>query len=249
MTALHVEDVYKTFGKGERAIAAVRGVSFDVREGEIFGLLGMNGAGKSTTIKMCTGLTAPDRGSISVFGHDMRTDSARAKSLLNISPQETAVAGMLTVRENLVFVAQVYGADKAESAAAADEIMQKLKLSDRANDKAGKLSGGLMRRLSIGMALITKPKLVFLDEPTLGLDVVARRELWRYIKEIKSSAAVILTTHYLEEAEALCDRIAVMAGGVIAGIGTADELKELSGESTFENAFLRLSGEAEYIDE
>ena len=243
MTALHVDNIYKTFGKGERAVKAVCGVSFDVAEGEIFGLLGMNGAGKSTTIKMCTGLTSPDSGRIEVFGCDIRSDSEKAKSMLNISPQETAVATMLTVRENLLLVSQIYGANKANSAEAADSIMQKLKLVDRANDRAGKLSGGLMRRLSIGMALITKPKLVFLDEPTLGLDVVARRELWRYIKEIKKDAAVILTTHYLEEAEALCDRIAVMSGGTVAGIGTVEELKSLSGESTFENAFLRLSGE------
>ena len=242
MTALHVDSVYKKFGRGERAVEAVRGVSFDVNDGEIFGLLGMNGAGKSTTIKMCTGLTSPDSGNIEVFGHDMRSDSETAKAMLNISPQETAVAALLTVRENLMFASQIYGANKAESAAAADSIMQELRLQERAGDRAGKLSGGLMRRLSIGMALITKPKLVFLDEPTLGLDVVARRELWRYIKEIKKSAAVILTTHYLEEAEALCDRIAVMTGGVIAGMGTAEELKTLSGESTFENAFLRLSG-------
>ncbi|MCH5158906.1 MAG: ABC transporter ATP-binding protein [Clostridiales bacterium] len=228
-------------------IKAVDDVSLAIEEGEIFGLLGMNGAGKSTTVKMCTGLLAPDGGSVTVFGGDIAL--SETKRMLNVSPQETAVAPMLSVYENLVFIAEIYGADKATSKLQAEEIAAKLKLTDRLNDRAGKLSGGLMRRLSIGMAIITKPRLVFLDEPTLGLDVVSRRELWKYIREISGSAAVVLTTHYLEEAEALCNRIAVMAGGKIAAIGTADELKKLSGEDTFENAFLRLTGEEEYIDE
>ncbi|MCM1368520.1 MAG: ABC transporter ATP-binding protein [Roseburia sp.] len=249
MEALKLEGITKTFRDGKREIRAVDGVGFSVGEGEIFGLLGMNGAGKSTTIKVCTGLVTPDSGTACVFGHDIVKEREKAKSLLNVSPQETAVAPLLSVRENLIFVARIYGADKKEAEARADEIMASLKLADRASDKASKLSGGLMRRLSIGMALITSPRLVFLDEPTLGLDVVSRRELWRHIREISKTSAVVLTTHYLEEAQALCNRIAVMTGGKIAAIGTADELIEQSGESNFENAFLRLSGEGAYIDE
>lgn len=243
MDALVAENLVKAFGRGDKRLVAVDGVSFAVREGEIFGLLGMNGAGKSTTIKMCTGLLAPDGGRVSVFGRDIQKESAAAKALLNVSPQETAVAGALTVRENLALISEVYGADKRAAHAAADEIMSRLKLSDRAGDRACKLSGGLMRRLSIGMALITSPRLVFLDEPTLGLDVVSRRELWRYIRETSKSCAVVLTTHYLEEAETLCDRIAVMSHGAIAALGTAEELKERAGVQSFEDAFLILAGE------
>lgn len=249
MEALKLSNISKTFHVGKRVVNAVDDVSFAVEDGEIFGLLGMNGAGKSTTIKICTGLVEPDGGTACVFGHDIIKEREKAKSLLNVSPQETAVAPLLSVYENLVFMARVYGADKTTAKARADEIMEKLKLTDRAADKAAKLSGGLMRRLSIGMALITSPRLVFLDEPTLGLDVVSRRELWRYIREISKSTAVVLTTHYLEEAQSLCTRIAVMSGGKIAAIGSSDELIEKSGETTFENAFLRLSGEGVYIDE
>ncbi len=248
MFALKVENLYKTFKNGKRVIKAVDGVSLAVNEGEIFGLLGMNGAGKSTTIKMCTGLLQPDSGTVGVFDRDIFSDPS-AKRLVNVSPQETAVAPLLTVRVNLEFIARIYGADKTAAAAKAREIMERLKLTDRASDRAGKLSGGLMRRLSIGMAIISEPKLVFLDEPTLGLDVVSRRELWRYIREISEHTAVVLTTHYLEEAEALCSRIAVMTAGKIADVGSAAELIERSGESNFENAFLRLSGEGEYIEE
>lgn len=247
MYALKADNLCKSFKSGGRTIKAVDDVSLAVGESEIFGLLGMNGAGKSTTIKMCTGLLAPDSGSISVFERDVNL--ADSKRLVNVSPQETAVAPMLSVKENLVFMAQIYGADKTNAVAQAEEIAERLKLTDRLSDRASKLSGGLMRRLSIGMAIITKPKLVFLDEPTLGLDVVSRRELWKYIRTISSTTAIILTTHYLEEAEALCNRIAIMSDGKIAAVGTVDELKKLSGEETFENAFLRLAGEEEYIDE
>ena len=243
MDALVAENLVKAFGRGDKRKVAVDGVSFAVHDGEVFGLLGMNGAGKSTTIKMCTGLLSPDGGSVSVFGHDTVNDCAAAKSLLNVSPQETAVAGALTVRENLELIAEVYGAGRSEAREKASAMMNRLKLEDRANDGAKKLSGGLMRRLSIGMALITSPRLVFLDEPTLGLDVVARRELWRYIRETSEHSAVVLTTHYLEEAEALCGRIAIMAHGKIVAVGSAAELKARAGTDSFEDAFLKLSGE------
>lgn len=243
MNALSVNGIVKRYKSGGRTVTAVDNVSFDIAGGEIFGLLGMNGAGKSTTIGICTGLIKPDGGTVSVFGHDMATDTRAAKSLLNVSPQETAVAPMLSVRENLMFIASVYGADKAEAKARAEAMAERLSVSDRLNDRAGKLSGGLKRRLSLGMALITEPKLVFLDEPTLGLDVVARRGLWKIIREAAGETAIVLTTHYLEEAEELCGRIAIMAHGKTVAIGTPSELKEKSGEDDFERAFLRLSGE------
>lgn len=243
MIVLKVDNVSKTFKNNKRVLRAVDGVSLEVNEGEVFGLLGMNGAGKSTLIKMCTGLTLPSGGSIAVYGHDVVKDKAAAQSVINISPQETAVAMALTVRENLEFISRIYGADKASASAAAEEVMDRLKLTARAFDVAGKLSGGLMRRLSIGMALITKPRLMFLDEPTLGLDILARRELWKLVNEIKRDTSVVLTTHYLEEAEALCDRIAIMSHGKIVATGSADELKKLAGADKFEDAFLSFAGE------
>lgn len=249
MDALTVCNVKKSFTSRKRIVRAVDDVSFSVGQGEVFGLLGMNGAGKSTTIKMCTGLIEPDDGVISVFGNDIVKEREKAKSLLNVSPQETAVAPALSVEENLVLIARIYGADKAQAKRAAGDVMERLRLTDRAKDRAGKLSGGLMRRLSVGMALITNPKLVFLDEPTLGLDVVARRELWKFIREISKTAAVVLTTHYLEEAQSLCSRIAVMSGGKITAVGTADELIAKSGTDSFEDAFLKLSGAEELVNE
>lgn len=233
----------KSYKSKSGLIRAVDGVSFTVGEGEIVGLLGMNGAGKTTTVKICTGLTVPDGGTAEVFGHDIVKAGEAAKKLLNVSPQETAVAQNLSVRENLELVARLYGADKLAARRDADGIIERFKLEQKQNERAKKLSGGLMRRLSVGMALITNPKLVFLDEPTLGLDVVARRELWRFIKQLKPHVAVVLTTHYLEEAEALCDRIVIMKSGAVAAIGTAEELKAAAGKSTFEDAFLYLSGE------
>lgn len=243
MNALVVDSVTKSFGSGKNYRRAVDNVSLSVEDGEVVGLLGMNGAGKSTTVKMCSGLLVPDSGSINIFGHDITTDGVAAKSLINVSPQETAVAPALSVRENLELIACIYGASKASAREKADEIMRRLKLTDRANDHAKKLSGGLMRRLSIGMALISSPRLIFLDEPTLGLDVVSRRELWRYIRETSEHCAVVLTTHYLEEAEALCNRIAIMANGKIVATGSPDELKSKAGADNFEDAFLMLSGE------
>ncbi len=240
MYALECVDTVKVYRSGGREIRAVDGVSLTVEDHGIFGLLGMNGAGKSTLIKICTGLVKADGGKVFVFGKE--AGSPEAKSAVNISPQETAVAPLLSVRENLELISRVYGADKQSAQCKAEEIMERLKLTDRAKDRAGKLSGGLMRRLSIGMAIITEPRLVFLDEPTLGLDVVARRELWKYVRAVADKAAVVLTTHYLEEAEALCAQIAIMANGRIAAVGTAEELKEKSGKETFEDAFLKLSG-------
>lgn len=247
MLALELKDVKKTFRSRRGEVVAVDGVSLEVAERGIFGLLGMNGAGKSTLIGISTGLIRPDGGTARVFGGDP-TDAA-VRRLVNVSPQETAVAPMLTVGENLEFAARAYGMTRSDARDAARRMAESIGLGGRAGDRAGRLSGGMMRRLSVGMAAVTSPKLVFLDEPTLGLDVVSRRGLWRYIRETAESAAVVLTTHYLEEAEALCDRIAVMAGGRIVAVGSAAELKEKSGAESFEDAFLRLAGEGLYDEE
>ena len=221
---------------------AVDNLSLTIEDDIIFGLLGLNGAGKTTTIKMLCGITSATKGTAFVCGHSLN-DVNKVKSIIGISPQESAVSPILTVKENLTFVATLYGFSEAEAKARAEELMQRLSLSDRAKDKAKSLSGGLCRRLSIAMAIIGNPKVLFLDEPTLGLDIIARRELWTVIKELKKDMTIVLTTHYLEEAEALCDKIAIMNSGKLAAVGSAKELIKLSGENNFENAFIKLSGE------
>lgn len=217
---------------------AVDGVDLCVREGEVFALLGVNGAGKTTLIRMLTGLTLPTSGEARVFDRDIRLQMDAIKPLIGVSPQETAVAGNLTVRENLLLMAGLHGVSPAR----ADEVMAQLHLDEVAAQRAKTLSGGWMRRLSIAMALVHSPRLLFLDEPTLGLDVLIRRELWQVIRELKKTTTVILTTHYLEEAEALSDRIGILARGKLTALGTAEELMAKSGASTFENAFVALAG-------
>ncbi len=236
MNALKVTNVSKTYKSRRGEIRAPDGVSFAVPERGIFGLLGMNGAGKSTAVKICTGTAVADDGVVEVFERDIVCERAACLPLIGCSPQDTAVAPLLSVRENLIFTARIYGDGKA------DDIMARLMLSDRAAERAQKLSGGLMRRLTIGMALISSPRLVFLDEPSLGLDVLARRELWRYVRALAENAAVMLTTHYLEEAEALCERVAVLAHGKIVADGAPAALIEQAGASDFEDAFIKLSG-------
>ena len=238
MFAISIKNLVKRFG--ERV--AVDNLCLDVNEGELLALLGMNGAGKTTTLNVLCGLVKADEGDAFVFDKSVKTDAKDIKGLLNMSLQETAVAENLTVKENLEFVCRVYGFDKNQTAIMVDQIMSQFGLTDRQKDKASKLSGGYKRRLSIAMALVTQPKVVFLDEPTLGLDVVARRELWQVIKQLKGKTTIILTTHYLEEAESLADRIAVMKEGKLCGIGSADELKQQTNKTKFEDAFLTLCG-------
>ncbi len=221
---------------------AVRGLDLTVHAGELYGLLGVNGAGKSTTIKMLSCLTRPTSGDAQVMGHSIVSESDQVKAIMNVSPQETAVAAKLSVRENLEFTARIYGADKRNAREKADAIMERLSMQEIAKSRAATLSGGWQRRLSIAMALITEPEVLFLDEPTLGLDVLARRELWHVIEALKGKMTIILTTHYLEEAESLCDRIGVMAHGELCAEGTAAELKAKAGTDDFEEAFIRLAG-------
>ena len=223
---------------------AVKNLDLTIREGELYALLGVNGAGKSTTIKMLSTLTPPTSGEAYVLGNSVTKNAAKVKEVINVSPQETAVAAKLSVRENLEFIAKIYGANKKDARAKADEMIEKFGMEDITRQKAGTLSGGWQRRLSIAMALITEPKVLFLDEPTLGLDVLARRELWHVIEKLKGKITIILTTHYLEEAEALSDRIGIMAKGELKAEGTAAELKAKAETDDFEEAFIRIAEEA-----
>jgi len=234
----------KALCKKHKDKTAVKNLDLTIREGELYALLGVNGAGKSTTIKMLSTLTPPTSGEAYVLGNSVTKNAAKVKEVINVSPQETAVAAKLSVRENLEFIAKIYGANKKEARAKADEMIEKFGMEDITRQKAGTLSGGWQRRLSIAMALITEPKVLFLDEPTLGLDVLARRELWHVIEKLKGKITIILTTHYLEEAEALSDRIGIMAKGELKAEGTAAELKAKAQTDDFEEAFIRIAEEA-----
>lgn len=234
MNSIEIKNLSKNF----KNRTAVDNLSLSVEKCGVFGLLGQNGAGKTTTIKMLCGLLEPTLGDALIEGKSILTQGHEVKKLIGISPQETATAKKLTVFENLEFIAEVYGMKNKEAKEKAGEMLERFSLSDRAKDKASSLSGGMARRLSIAMALINEPKVLFLDEPTLGLDVRARRELWRIVEELKGKMTVILTTHYLEEAEALCGKIAIMGNGKLRALGTAKEITEKSGQKNFEDAFL-----------
>lgn len=236
MTAIQTSALTKKY----KDLTAVNSLDLTIGEGELFALLGVNGAGKSTLIKMLSCLAEPTSGDARIFGHSIITESHEVKKLINVSPQETAVAPNLSVRENLEFIAGIYGAKNPWESASRE--IEEMGLSSVAGKKAKTLSGGWQRRLSIAMALISEPKLLFLDEPTLGLDVIARRELWSVIKKLRSRTTVILTTHYLEEAESLSDRIGIMSHGSLVACGTAEELVVLSGKENFEDAFVTLAG-------
>lgn len=223
----------------------VNNLNLTVNKGEMYALLGVNGAGKSTTIKMLSCLIKPTNGDAELMGKSIIKDENAVKQIISVSPQETSVAPNLTVRENLEFIAGVFGFSKAEAKAKATKMIEDFDMADIEKSRAKTLSGGWQRRLSIAMALISEPEIVFLDEPTLGLDVLARRELWKHISKLKGKITIILTTHYLEEAEALSDRIGIMAKGVLKAEGTAEELKAKAGTEDFEEAFVRIAeGEA-----
>ena len=219
---------------------AVDMVSLSIQEGELFALLGVNGAGKTTLIKMLSCLTKPTSGDALLFGKSIITEPQQVKRLIAVSPQETAIAPNLTVRENLELMARVHGFSKEKTKQKTDELLHKFSLHTFEKQRSKTLSGGWKRRLSIAMALISEPKILFLDEPTLGLDVLARRELWKVIEKLKETTTIILTTHYLEEAEALSDRICIMKDGQIKAIGSASELIEKANVTRFEDAFINL---------
>ena len=218
---------------------AVNGINLQIKEGELFALLGVNGAGKTTTIKMLSGLILPTSGDITIENMDMKKDTLKIKEILNVSPQETAIAPNLTVKENLEFMAGVYQIKDKEKKI--NELVKQFKLDEVLKKKAKTLSGGWQRKVSIAISLINDPKILFLDEPTLGLDVIARKELWKVIEDLKGKKTIILTTHYMEEAESLSDRIGIMANGNLVDIGTSKELIKKTKTKNIEDAFVSIA--------
>ena len=236
--AIVIDGLKKEYGKK----TAVNAISLNVEQGTLFSLLGVNGAGKTTTIKMLTGLTKPTSGEAYVMGRSINTELDEVKKLVSVSPQDTAVAPNLTVRENLGFIAGIYGMDRKRAKEKADELVKEFSMEEIEKSMAKTLSGGWQRRLSIAMALITEPLILFLDEPTLGLDVIARRELWQIINSVKKNVTVVLTTHYMEEAEKLSDKVAVMVKGEVKAVGTVSELLQRTGKQNLEEAFVSIVG-------
>jgi ABC-2 type transport system ATP-binding protein len=237
--AIRTINLTKTYG----ARTAVRALNLSVARGETYALLGLNGAGKTTTIKMVTGLIRPTSGDAMVLGASVVAHPEAVKRVVNVSPQETAVARNLTVRENLDLIARLYGLGREAVAPAVAEMLATFGLDEVARDRARTLSGGMQRRLSIAMALITDPKVLFLDEPTLGLDVLARRELWATLRRLKGRVTIVLTSHSMEEATALADRVGVMAHGELRAVGTVAELQARTGQDNLEDAFVALVSE------
>ena len=226
--------------KRYKDITAVDKLNLDIEQGELFSLLGVNGAGKTTTIKMLTCLTKPSSGDAFVGGYSITKEPNQVKRMIGVSPQETAVAPNLSVKENLELICGIYGFPKEETKKRIEEISKQFSLGEVLMRKAGKLSGGWQRRVSIAMALISEPRILFLDEPTLGLDVIARHDLWEVIRTLKGKITIILTTHYMEEAEALSDRIGIMRSGSLLAVGTVEELKQRANAKDFETAFVSI---------
>ena len=241
MQAIETRDLVKRY----REVTAVDGLNLHVRQGELFSLLGVNGAGKTTTIKMLTGLTKPTSGDAAVGGCSIRKEPEKVKGLIGVSPQETAVAPNLSVKENLELICGIHGFSGEKTEKRIRELTARFSLDSVLERKAGKLSGGWQRRVSIAMALISEPEILFLDEPTLGLDVIARHELWDLIRELRGKITIILTTHYMEEAETLSDRIGILKSGRLLAVGTAEELKARAGCADFEGAFVAIVKEGE----
>lgn len=228
----------RQLNKFYKNLHALKDINLGIKENELFGLLGVNGAGKTTLIKILTCLSKQTSGEAYVHGFSVKDNPEKVKEIVDVSPQETAVAHNLTVRENLDFFASLYN---TRDEAYISSVVNAFSLEEVENQRAKTLSGGWKRRLSIAIGLISKPKILFLDEPTLGLDVIARRELWKIINNMKGKITIILTTHYLEEAEALCDRVAVMAKGKVKAIGTPAELKSIAKTDNFEDAFIKIA--------
>ena len=235
MDAIKIENLTKTY----KDVVAVDNLNLSVCKGELFALLGVNGAGKTTTIKMLSCLTKPTKGDAFLNGKSICTDTSYVKSIIAVSPQETAIAPNLTVKENLEFMAGVYQIKDKEKKI--NELIKQFKLDEVLKKKAKTLSGGWQRKVSIAISLINDPKILFLDEPTLGLDVIARKELWKVIYELKGKITIILTTHYMEEAESLSDRIGIMANGKLIDIGTSEELIKKTKAKNFEDAFVSIA--------
>ena len=237
----------KTMGlvKRYKNLTAVDKLDLEIQQGELFSLLGVNGAGKTTSIKMLTCLTKPTEGDALVGGYSISKQPEQVKMLIGVSPQETAIALNLSVEENLALICGIHGFSKEKTREKIKDLSGKFNLETVLHRRAGKLSGGWQRRVSIAMALISEPKILFLDEPTLGLDVIARQELWKIIHSLKGKVTIILTTHYMEEARALSDRIGIMKNGKLLATGTVEELNRKAGSNDFETAFISIIKEAE----
>ena len=232
----------KTVGLSKRYkdVSAVERLDLEIRKGELYSLLGVNGAGKTTTVKMLCCLTTPTEGDAWVGGYSVTREADKVRRLIGVSPQETAIAPNLSVEENLELICGIHGFSSEKKKIKIEEISKQFDLQSVSKRKAGKLSGGWQRRLSIAMALIGEPEILFLDEPTLGLDVIARHELWDVLKALKGKATVVLTTHYMEEAAALSDRVGIMKNGRLLTVGTVQELTDKAGKTDFEEAFVAL---------
>ena len=241
MQAIKTMSLVKRYGK----LTAVDSLELEIEQGELLALLGVNGAGKTTTIKMLSCLTSPTEGDALVGGFSITREAGQVKRLIGVSPQETALAPMLSVKENLELICGIHGFSKEKTRDKLLELQKQFSLESIITRKAGKLSGGWQRRVSIAMALISEPEILFLDEPTLGLDVIARHELWNTIRAMKGNVTIILTTHYMEEAEALSDRIGIMKNGRLLAVATAQQLKSKAGTDDFEKAFVSIVKEGE----
>ena len=236
MESIRIEGLTKRYGE----IVAVDDLSLSIMKGELFSLLGVNGAGKTTVIKMLSCLTTPTEGDAFLNGRSIRDEPSSVKSIIAVSPQETAVARGLNVRENLELICGVHGFDRSKSDIKIAELSELLGLNDVMRRKAGKLSGGWQRRLSIAMALISEPEILFLDEPTLGLDVLARNDLWDIIRSLKGKVTIVLTTHYMEEAEELSDRVGIMKDGKLLACDTPERIMRIAGADDLEKAFVHI---------
>ena len=236
MNAIQIQGLTKTY----KQVVAVDHLDLTVAQGELFALLGVNGAGKTTLIKMLSCLTRPTEGDALLLGHSIRTQAASVKPLIAVSPQETAVAPGLTALENLQLICGVHGFSREKAATKIEELTKRLQLESILSRPAGKLSGGWQRKLSIAMALVSEPQILFLDEPTLGLDVIARSDLWDLIRSLKGTVTILLTTHYMEEAEALSDRIAIMKDGKLLLCDTPENIKQQTQTGTIEQAFIKI---------
>lgn len=240
MQAIQTMGLVKRYGD----VTAVDGLELEVKQGELYSLLGVNGAGKTTAIRLLTGLTRPTSGDALVGGYSIVKESDQVKRLIGVSPQETAIAPNLTVQENLELICGIHGFPREKTEAKLRELSDRFALEPVLKRRAGKLSGGWQRRVSIAMALISEPQILFLDEPTLGLDVLARHELWDAIRSLKGHITIMLITHYMEEAAALSDRIGILKNGRLLAAGTAEELMQRAGTDDFETAFVTIVKEA-----
>ena len=237
--AIVIENLTKDYGD----VRAVDGLSLSIPEAEVFGLLGPNGSGKTTTINCLTGLVKPTGGTLKVGGHDVQTESSEARAVMGVSPQETAIFPYLTGRENVELFGALYSVPKKRLGAGVDQMMEKVGLMDEARRRVSKYSGGMKRRVSIAMALVQDPEIVLLDEPTVGMDPQSRRAIWDFIMELRDKGkTIVLTTHYMEEAEELCDRVGIIDHGKLIALGSPAELKSKYGARDLEDVFIQLTG-------